>query len=228
MDKRLRDNILSIIEQKTALKNDISKITNDKFEELKSVLKSIVLEYNQLLEQSKMPDLQLSTKMLGDHVIQLEVADDTLLFVHHNSIFQFDRDHNVWQKDYVKEDPTRTYSGIISVYNFLSDSFRYDRDDDLGYMIARLFINKESCFFVEGKRQRGMGVDHFGSSKIDASHLRKIVETSMRYAIEFDLLTPPYDDVKILDLIHMKLEVQSSKMKTGKRLGFLFNSDDVR
>lgn len=227
MDKRTKD-ILATLKTKTAIRNRIESMLVGKFDELRNVIRNITLEYNQALDAESDLGLQLTSKLAGDHVIQLEIGEDMLLFVRHNSIFQFDRDHGVWKQDYVTQDPSRSYSGIISVYNFLSDSFRFDRDEDLGYMIARLFINAEGAFFVEGKRQRSMGVDSFGKCAIDAVHLRKFVETAMRYAIDFDLLAPPYDAVKVTDLIHMKMEIQSSKSKTGKRLGFQFNSDDVR
>jgi hypothetical protein len=42
------------------------------------------------------------------------------------------------------------YFGVVNVYNFLSDSFRYNRERDLGYLVARIFLNKEGHFFVQG------------------------------------------------------------------------------
>ena len=56
----------------------------------------------------------------------------------------------------------------------------------------------------------------------------KIVETAIKYAINFDLLVPPYDAVNIISLTQMKEEIMNSKIKTGKRLGFQYNSDDVK
>ena len=44
---------------------------------------------------------------------------------------------------------------MINIYNFLSDSFVYDRERDLGYLVARVFLNKEGHFFVQGKKQLG-------------------------------------------------------------------------
>ena len=35
-----------------------------------------------------------------------------------------------------------TFCGIINIYNFLSDSFKYNRESDLGYLVGRIFINK--------------------------------------------------------------------------------------
>ena len=45
--------------------------------------------------------------------------------------------------------------------------------------------------------------------------------------MEFDLLVPPYDHVKIASVAQMNKKIQSSIIQTGKRLGFLFNSDDI-
>jgi hypothetical protein len=47
------------------------------------------------------------------------------------------------------------------------------------------------------------------------------------YAIEFDLLVPPYDHVKIASVAQLNEKMEYSRMKTGKRLGFKFNSDDI-
>jgi hypothetical protein len=57
--------------------------------------------------------------------------------------------------------------------------------------------------------------------------LRQIVETAIRYCIEFDLLVPPYDAVKLATVEQMQEKIIHSKMTTGKRLGFSFNADDV-
>ena len=41
---------------------------------------------------------------------------------------------------YVKEDKNRSYCGVIHLYNFLADSFKYNRLNDVGYLIGRVFI----------------------------------------------------------------------------------------
>ncbi len=49
----------------------------------------------------------------------------------------------------------------------------------------------------------------------------------MGYALEFDLLVPPYENVKIATVRQLSEKMNISQLKTGKRLGFQFNSDDV-
>ena len=43
--------------------------------------------------------------------------------------------------------------------------------------------------------------------------------------LEFDLLVPPYDTMKIVSVAQMKEKINKSKTVTGKRLGFKFYAD---
>lgn len=99
--------------------------------------------------------------------------------------------------------------------------------NDLGYLVARIFINKDNNFVVEGKRQADEVVKDFAMDTISPGILKKIVETAIHYCIEFDLLVPPYDQVKTATVEQMNEKMSFSKMITGKRLGFGFKTDDV-
>jgi hypothetical protein len=163
----------------------------------------------------------------GEFISQLRVAGDMLIYSLHSNIFQFDRNHKVWELPYLKDDAMNGYCGIINIYNFLDDSFRYKRYDDLGYLIARVFVNRNNHYFVEGKRQMGFHYKNFGTETISMDAIREILAKAMAYALEFDLLVPPYDAVKLASVGQMTEKMHISQMKTGKRLGFQFNSDDV-
>jgi hypothetical protein len=145
----------------------------------------------------------------------------------HSNIFQFDREHPAWKTPYIQKNKYNAYSGIINIYNFLFDSFKYSRLDDLGYLIARIFINHENQYLVEGKRQMGMLFTNYGNEAISRSALQVIISTAIQYSLEFDLLVPPYDTVKIATVGQAEAKIQHSRVITGKRLGFQFNSDDV-
>jgi hypothetical protein len=94
-------------------------------------------------------------------------------------------------------------------------------------LVARIFINKENHFFVEGKRQSDEFVKDFAMDTVSPGFIRQIIETAIQYCIEFDLLVPLYDQIKVATVDQMNQKVNHSKMVTGKRLGFGFNSDDV-
>jgi len=159
--------------------------------------------------------------------VEFEIGGDLLIFSMHSNVFEFDNKSPILNSDYIQDDPLRSYCGMINIYNFLADSFKYNREKDLGYLVARIFVNKDNHFFVEGKRQTAENVKSFTIDTISPGVIRQIVETAIRYCIEFDLLVPPYDAVKLATVEQMQEKIIHSKMTTGKRLGFSFNADDV-
>ncbi|UCG28866.1 MAG: hypothetical protein JSV24_05760 [Bacteroidales bacterium] len=218
--------IVNHLTQKANLKQVVYDNTLETFNILKEVLQEIESECNIKLKGVDKRVL-MDYKDRGKFEAQIKVAGDMLIFSMHSNIFEFDRNHGVWKTSYIQKDKLNSYCGIINIYNFLADSFKYNRVDDLGYLISRIFVNKEKHYFVEGKRQLGFLYSNFGKDIINKGTLQKIIETAILYAMEFDLLVPPYDNVKIASVAQMNKKIQSSFLQTGKRLGFLFNSDDV-
>ena len=218
--------ILDELAVKSSVKQEAFTNTLAAFNTLKEVLQKITSDYNaQLSNLNERVSLEFSDK--GIFVAQVRVAGDLLIFSMHSNIFEFDRENKAWETEYLKKDPLNSYCGIINIYNFLDDSFQYQRLDDLGYLIARLFVNKNNHFFVVGKRQSGYLYKTFGKTKISKTNLRKIISRAMGYALAFDLLVPPYENVKIATVRQLSEKMNISQLKTGKRLGFQFNSDDV-
>jgi hypothetical protein len=107
----------------------------------------------------------------------------------------------------------------------LSDSFKYNRNNDLGYLIARIFINIENHYFVEGKRQLGFLYNDFENAIIDETSIKAVVESCVLYATEFDLLVPPFNEVKEITVYQKIEQMGNASIKTGKRLGFQFQAD---
>jgi hypothetical protein len=164
---------------------------------------------------------------MGMFDAQLKVSGDLLFFHMHSNVFEFDRGHGIWKTSYIQSDQSASYCGIINIFNFLADSVKYKRLEDLGYLIGRIFINKDMHYFVEGKRQLGYYYNNFGKDIIEKNALQNIITLAMQYALEFDLLVPPYDAVKMVTVDVISQKIQFAKQKTGKRLGFQFNADDI-
>ena len=224
--KDKKEQILTALEMKSLIKQKTYDQTLEMFNLLKDVLQEIANEYNSDL-QVKDQRIKFEYKERGQFEAQLKVASDILIFSMHSNIFEFDRDHNVWKLNYVKENSIYSFCGIINVYNFLADSFKYNRLEDLGYLVTRLFVNLEKHFFVEGKRQKEYLYNNFGKSVLTKDIIKGIILQVIIYAIDFDLLVPPYDNIKIASVAQINEKMEFAKMKTGKRLGFKFNSDDI-
>jgi hypothetical protein len=223
-DKKLQ--IVGTLKEKSLLKQKVYDNTLLSFGMVKEILRNLSKEMNLNIVGID-PRIKLEYTDRSSFDAQIKIAADILLFSMHSNIFQFDRDHPAWKTIYIQKNKYNAYSGIINIYNFLADSFKYSRFDDLGYLIARIFINHENQYFVEGKRQMGMLFTNYGNEEISKPALQNIIYTAVQYALEFDLLVPPYDTVKIATVGQAEAKIQHSKVITGKRLGFQFNSDDV-
>lgn len=162
----------------------------------------------------------------NQYEFQLKFAGDILIFLMHTNVFEFSRDHEVMRTPYIKEDRERSYCGVIQIFNFLSDSFKYNRINDLGYMIGRIMINKEGHYYVEGKHELAQIFNNFSQNSLDTEAAHSILRSAIEYTINFDLLLPNYDDMKIISVSDMlQFEDQNMTFKTGKRLGFRFEQD---
>lgn len=223
----LREKILAAIISKSTLKQHVFDNTFAVFNELKEVLFEIASEMDDELDGKLDKRVRIEYRDRGKFEAQLQVASDLLIFQMHTDVFEFDANHIIWQNAYVQSDTANSYCGVINVYNFLSDSFKYNRNADEGYLIGRIFINREKCFWVEGKRQTIARPMAFGQRRIDREALIEIVEAAVNYAINFDLLTPPYEENKRVTVDQFNTKLDNSKFVTGKRISYDFSTDDI-
>ena len=222
--KQKTQELFDALVKKATLKQQVYKNTLDALKLLKAGMEDLTGKYAAIdsEEASKIP---FTYKDRSEFDAELKFAGDTLVFMMHTNIFEFPRDHEVMKTPYIKEDTDRSYCGIINIINFLSDSFKYDRENDVGYMIGRIFINKDMHYFIEGKREIGFLYKSFGNSLMNEEFACNILESAIQYTINFDLLTPHYDNVKEVTVQEFKAVLGSMKIKTGKRLGFKFQAD---
>ena len=220
----LSSSLQNLVFEKSQLKQQIYKSTKEVFEIFRSTTREIIQLFQEQNKQQQ-SNIRFDFADRGDFEFQVSFGGDMLIFMMHTNIFEFSRDHQVMKTPYIREDSRRSYCGIIHIYNFLADSFLYCRDNDLGYLIGRVFINNEKHAFIEGKRELGMLYNNFNTSIIDKASVQKIIESAIEYTTNFDLLTPPYDEVKLVSVGEMRLELDKKSIVTGKRLGFRFQAD---
>ena len=221
-----KSNILINLKDKSAVKQTVYDNTLSVLSDIKKILKELELEFNKKLEGED-ERIMLDYQDNGIYSAQLKIAGDLIIVAMHSNVFEFDRSHGIWKTSYVQKDKLASFCGIINIYNFLSDSFKYNRMQDLGYLVGRIFINKDFHFFSEGKRQLGFFFNDFGNKILDKELLIHMITLAINYTLEFDLLVPPYDTVKIASVEQISDRIQLSKLRTGKRLGFQFNADDI-
>ena len=218
-----RDQIIKLLGTKSAMKQDVYKKTIETFRSFCDVVKEIS---DDLQKEMSLVDKRVTIHMSvkSDFEVELKVAGDMLVFHMHTNVFEFDRSHPMFKTSYIKQNEYNSYCGIIYVYNFLSDSFKYNRLGDSGYLIGRLFVNREQKFFMEAKPPIGYKYNSFSAEVIDKNVLKEIIYDLINYVISFDLFTPPFELVKEISVNEIVERINSNNLKTGKRLGYRFSA----
>ena len=214
--------IIKLLEEKGGVKQEIYRLTQSVFINFQKILKEKSERISKEISvKDKSINIDYSSK--GKFEAQIKFSGETLLFHMHSNIFDFPKTHSMHKSEYVKKDPLRSFCRVIHVYNFLSDSLKYNRLHDSGYLIARIFINKDSHFFVEGDQQLGFLFNDFVNKKIDIEQINKIVDTLVIYALNFDLQVPVFKAIQEVS-VHQILDMNNNqKIKTSKRMGYKFS-----
>ncbi|MBU1011764.1 MAG: hypothetical protein KKG99_02055 [Bacteroidetes bacterium] len=224
MTEQQNEKLFEDLIAKANLKQDVYQNTLKVFNMFKEGVKNTLDSLRERSVSGK-HEIPFEFKKRGDFDIEMKFAGDILIFMMHTNIFEIPRDHFIMRSSYVKEDTSRSYCGIINIYNFLADSFKYNRVNDSGYLIGRVFVNKDMHYFIEGKREIGMIYNNFVTSQMNQELACTIVESAIRYTMNFDLLTPPYENVKEVNVFDFLSKRDAMSLKTGKRLGFQFQAD---
>ncbi len=162
----------------------------------------------------------------GEFEAEIKFSGDSLVFAMHTNVFTFPDEHPIHQLPFVKANPKKAYCGIIQVYNFLSDSIKYNRLNDLGYLVTRIFINSENQFFLEGKDDLNYGIANYENQIFDAKAIEDVIQHAILFAIDFELQVPPLEQSEIITLAEKQYNTTTSGMSTGKRLGFEFKAGE--
>ena len=224
MPSENKDLLIDTIKERSCLKRNVYENTIKQFDLLKVTLKEFSIELDEKVHAFD-KRLEIKYEEVSNFECRLTMAGDTLIFYMHSNVFQFDQGHHVWNTSYVKEDDSRSYCGIIHIYNFLADSFRLSRMNDIGYMIGRVFINKEDHYLVEGRRQLGYLFNDFVNNQLDHPTWKRILEAALLYSLDFNLLVPPYNQVNTTSVNEINRIGVDHSLKTGKRFGFQFSAD---
>ncbi len=215
--------IKNIIE-KSSLKQEVYHKTLDIFNQFKQESESFVRSNSGQMKNAPFPVL-FEYQNRSTFEFQLKFGSDILIFFMHSNVFEIPRDHLVMKSSYIRDDKSRSYCGIIHIFNFLADSFKYNRTNDIGYCIGRIFVNRESHYFTEGKREIGLLFNNFAGNTLDRQAIQTIIHSSVMYTLNFDLLIPPYENIREVSVEEMQTTQNAISISTGKRLGFRFQAD---
>lgn len=214
-----KQKIVTLLAEKSVMKQDVFNNTIAAFDMIKLCVNEIAID---LIREIEPVDKRISVAVseAKKYSMQLKVAGDVLEFFMHTNVFEFDKSHPMFKTGYVRQHAYNSYCGIINVYNFLADSIKYNRMNDLGTLVCRIFVNREMHFFIEAKGPVGIKYSSFSSEPLNKDSLCEIINDLIIYVITYDLFTPPYDTVRDVTVNEIQEKVSSINLRTGKRLGF--------
>lgn len=214
---RAKDSLTSIAVVKQNIFENSFKI----FEDLKAVSKDAT---DYLSAQIAQVDRRVVIEYKDENRNEfwLRFGGDLLIFSLHSNVFSFDRNHSLFNTNYIAEDHTRAYFCMIEVFNFLNDSVKYNRYRDIGELICRIFVNKDNKFFIEGMGAIGSLFTDLPNQNFDTPTMEVVLENCITTSVNYDLWAPPFNDVRFIPLQAIIEKNGDSPRTTSKRLGFEF------
>ncbi len=220
MSSENKDQLLAAVAAKSSTKQAIYRNTLQHFESLKGILSELADAWSSVMRVQD-PSVEIVFKDKNRFECDFKFSGDTLSLCMHTNVFTFPPQHFVQQSARVAADPMLGYFGQIQIYNFLSDSFKYNRLADEGLLLARIFVDKDSHFWVDGKQQFSFLYNDIQEQVLHREVLLEIILQAIRYCLDMDLMVPPYEQVNAVALGQFLMENGSSGHKTTKRLGFM-------
>ncbi|MEP1095360.1 MAG: hypothetical protein ABJG78_09640 [Cyclobacteriaceae bacterium] len=221
MDQNPSAHIAQLLTSKSDVKQITYRNVCKTFKALKKEASKITEEIN-AKTSAKDEDLVLSVDDVSDQEFHLKVAGDLLVFFLHTNIITLSDDYSYNKSEYVLENPLRKYLGQINVYNFMSDSLKFNRVNDPGYLLSRLMINAENRFIVEGDGQINFMFESVSSKELEPTDLNILIQLIVTQAVENDLVAPPFQKIRGLTL-QQKL-AKTEVLGAGNKIGFQMSS----
>ncbi len=215
--KELRDSVLNLLHDKVTLKQDVLAVTKKWFEELNEVIAS---EVEILKSGLKDPRIRMEATFKSEYESRVMIGSDALIFHLHTNVFTIPEDNPLWKDSYVKKDFSRGYFGVIYVYNFSAQSILQNRIGDEGGLLARIYINKENHFVIEGVQQVALRFPKISKNKMTKEGIVEMVHLLFMGAVSNDLIIPPYDAISEINVNQLNELSENLGIRTNKSLGF--------
>jgi len=215
--KELQEAVLNLLHDKVTLKQDVLANTKKWFKELNEV---IAAEVSVLKISLRDPRIRMEYSSKSEFESRVMIGSDALIFHMHTNVFTIPEDNPLWKDAYVKKDFSRGYFGVVYVYNFSAQSILQNRLGDEGGLLARIYINKENHFVVEGVQQVALRFPKISKNKLSKEVLVEMLHLLFLGAVSNDLIIPPYDAVAGINVDQLNELSENLGIRTNKTLGF--------
>jgi hypothetical protein len=214
------EKIFQLVRDKGITSIEVFNKTKIVFENIKGILQEMEKDLKKKMSAVD-PRVAVEYDDKGRLEVHFKVANDVLVFFMHTNVFTFDESHYVYKSSYLKEDPLRAFCGMIYVYNFLTDSIRYHRTSDRGVLVARLFVNKDNHFVVDGKKSLASLFNDINNDEVTDEKLNRLIRAILIQVLENDLNVPTFDTTLVTTLQDLEDANSQTGFNTGKQFGFV-------
>ena len=187
-----------LLESKSTAKQTAYKHICRAFSVLEAESRRVVEELKRRANPSD-KDVTVEFNAVNAQEFDVKLAGDMLIFVLGTNIVTLEESHTIMKEDYIRENEVNRYFGQIMVYNFMAESLKYNRTNDPGYLLARIMINHENRFFIEGERELE-AFNPISQLPVTDEELQQVVRIVLKMAIENDLVAPAFTEVKAITL----------------------------
>ena len=210
------DKLVELLSDKAVLKQDVFQQTSDVFDEMKLITKNIAekIKDANAIDHNK---VQVEFEVINAYEFQLKVGSDIIVFMMKTNVFALPLNHKDINHKYFKKDWKKAYFGQIVVYDFIADSVKFNRVDDVGYLIERIFINIDKHYLVEGLQNISYRHPDVSKNIANTQNLEKLIEEAIYVSIDTDLVSTSY-----ADNFNMTIEQRMEKRNqvSGAKVGF--------
>jgi hypothetical protein len=215
------DEVVNLLSAKASLKQDVFTVTKNVFQQMKRLTMDITerIKNSPGLDTEK---VRVEFEDLNEFEFQLKVGGDIVVFLMKTNVFALPIDHKDIKNKYFKTDWKNAYFGQIMIYDFIADSVKFNRVDDVGYLIERIFVNVEEHFMVEGLKNIAYTFPDVSRNVLSKEILESLIEDAILVSIETDLVSTSYAE-------NFNLTIEERRIKRGKvagsKLGFQMSSN---
>ncbi len=215
MDEKI-EAIFDRLCSKSTLKQSVSRNTHRVFQKIENK----ALEITNYLSSKILPideHVKVEFKSQSEFEFQVKFSGDLLAFIRHSNVVTLPEQHPAMKSPYIKDHPENGYFGHIMIYNFMADTIKYHRLNDPGYLVARILVNNDNHFYIEGVRQLDFKYPDISKNVITDDLLKEFIESAMLTAIDNDLVSPSYQDIQ---MISYNFKLANQMVSQGEKIGF--------
>lgn len=214
--------IKHLLESKSTAKQTAYKHIRRAFSVLEAESRAVVEELKRRAKPSD-KDVTVEFNSINAQEFDVKLAGDMLIFVMGTNIVTLEESHSIMKEDYILQNEVNRYFGQIMIYNFMAESLKYNRTNDPGYLLARIMINHEDRFFIEGEREL-QSYNQISEAPVTDEDLKKVVKIVLKMAIENDLVAPAFTEVKAITL-NQKRD-HNLELGGAQKIGFKMSYED--